>query len=125
LQTQASGDAATEAIGRRARTEARNWGRFTRNFVVQGTAAEWALCWMASLRTRLLDLAGGAALTRSAHLVFFLHDEIVVHCPEEHAEQVARLVRDSAVEAGRLIFGSAPVDFPVTTAIVTSYDQAK
>jgi DNA polymerase-1 len=125
LQTQASGDAATEAIGRRARTEARNWGRFTRNFVVQGTAAEWALCWMASLRTRLLDLAGGAALTRSAHLVFFLHDEIVVHCPEEHADQVARLVRDSAVEAGRLIFGSAPVDFPVTTAIVTSYDQAK
>ncbi|MFL6096317.1 MAG: bifunctional 3'-5' exonuclease/DNA polymerase, partial [Blastococcus sp.] len=24
----------------------RSWGRFTRNFVVQGTAAEWALCWL-------------------------------------------------------------------------------
>ncbi|PSL38043.1 DNA polymerase-1 [Labedella gwakjiensis] len=125
LQQQASGDASSEAIGRRARTEARNWGRFTRNFVVQGTAAEWALCWMASLRTRLAHLAGGAPLTRSAHLVFFLHDEIVVHCPESQAERVAELVRESAAEAGRLIFGRAPVDFPVTTAVVASYDQAK
>src|SRR3954447_1213046 len=24
----------------------RSWGRFTRNFVVQGTGAEWALCWL-------------------------------------------------------------------------------
>jgi DNA polymerase-1 len=35
---------------REARRRARDWGRFTRNFVVQGTAAEWALCWMAALR---------------------------------------------------------------------------
>lgn len=125
LQQQASGDASSEAIGRRARTEARNWGRFTRNFVVQGTAAEWALCWMASLRTRLATLADGSSLTRSAHLVFFLHDEIVVHSPADQAERVAELVRESAAEAGRLIFGRAPVDFPVTTAIVESYDQAK
>lgn len=125
LQAQASGEASSEAIGRRARTEARNWGRFTRNFVVQGTAAEWALCWMASLRTRLLHLADGAALTSSAHLVFFLHDEIVVHCPADQADRVVELVRESAAEAGRLIFGRAPVDFPVTTAVVESYDQAK
>ncbi|RWZ67946.1 bifunctional 3'-5' exonuclease/DNA polymerase [Labedella populi] len=125
LQEQAGGDTATEAIGRRARTEARNWGRFTRNFVVQGSAAEWALCWMASLRTRLTTLAGGGPLTASAHLVFFLHDEIVVHSPAAHAETVAGLVIESAAEAGRLIFGDAPVDFPVTTAIVSSYDQAK
>jgi DNA polymerase-1 len=125
LQDQAAGDAATETIGRRARTEARNWGRFTRNFVVQGSAAEWALCWMASLRTRLTALADGAPLTASAHLVFFLHDEIVVHCPAAQAEVVARLVTESAAEAGRLIFGNAPVDFPVTAAIVSSYDQAK
>ena len=38
---------------RAARRRGRDWGRFTRNFVVQGTAAEWALCWMASLRRRL------------------------------------------------------------------------
>src|SRR3712207_9100581 len=32
--------------------ERRAWGRFTRNFVVQGTGAEWALCWLAALRNR-------------------------------------------------------------------------
>src|SRR3546814_8908940 len=29
----------------------RTFGRFTRNFVVQGTGAEWALCWIADLRS--------------------------------------------------------------------------
>ena len=28
-------------------------------------------------------------------------------------------------EAGRLLFGSFPVEFPVTTAIVDSYAEAK
>ena len=46
---------------RAARRRGRDWGRFTRNFIVQGTAAEWALCWMASLRRRLLAIDGPAA----------------------------------------------------------------
>src|SRR5690606_7507331 len=93
-QADASGEAATEASTSRARSQARSWGRFTRNFVVQGSAAEWALCWMASIRRRLRDLGEGAWLTESAHLVFFLHDEIVVHCPKEQAEDVAAAVRE-------------------------------
>jgi DNA polymerase-1 len=130
IQSAASMEGANAAATQRARMEARSWGRFTRNFVVQGTAAEWALCWMAGLRTRLQALAaeaGGAdaALTGSAHLVFFLHDEIVVHCPEGQTERVVALVREAAAEAGRLIFGAAPVEFPVTTAVVTSYADAK
>ncbi|WP_441307033.1 DNA polymerase, partial [Curtobacterium sp. Csp2] len=43
----------TPAQQRAVESRARSWGRFTRNFVVQGTAAEWALAWMGSLRTRL------------------------------------------------------------------------
>src|SRR5690606_27431712 len=62
---------------RNARRIARDRGRFTRNFVVQGTAAEWALCWMASLRRRLRELPG------RPHLVYFLHDEVMVHSPAE------------------------------------------
>ncbi|HEU4807432.1 MAG TPA: bifunctional 3'-5' exonuclease/DNA polymerase, partial [Homoserinimonas sp.] len=38
IQSSASADGATEATQSRARSEARSWGRFTRNFVVQGTA---------------------------------------------------------------------------------------
>jgi len=38
---------------------------------------------------------------------------------------VAVAVRESAVEAGRLLFGDNPVDFALNVAVVDSYDQAK
>ncbi|MGV8852671.1 MAG: bifunctional 3'-5' exonuclease/DNA polymerase [Rhodoglobus sp.] len=103
----------------------RSWGRFTRNFIVQGTAAEWALCWMASIRNRLSELSGDAWLTDAPHLVFFLHDEVVVHAPAELADSVAEHVTAAAADAGRLVFGDIPVTFPLTTAIVDRYDHAK
>jgi DNA polymerase-1 len=101
----------------------RSWGRFTRNFVVQGTAAEWALCWLADLRNRLWDLGEGAVHERP-HLVFFLHDEVVVHTPERLADDVAEEVRRAAAEAGRLLFGGFPVDFPLDVAVVESWADA-
>ncbi|HEU4807180.1 MAG TPA: DNA polymerase, partial [Homoserinimonas sp.] len=125
IQSSASADGATEATQSRARSEARSWGRFTRNFVVQGTAAEWALCWMASLRRSLQELSGGAWITKSAHLVFFMHDELVIHCPEDQADAAAAAVRAAAAEAGRLLFGNLPVEFPLTVAVVDNYGQAK
>lgn len=125
VQAAASAVGATDAQQRRARSEARTWGRFTRNFVVQGTAAEWALCWMASLRRRLHELTDGAWITAGPHLVFFMHDELVVHCPAEIADAVAEAVRVSAAEAGRLLFGELPIEFPLSVAIVDDYGQAK
>ncbi|RQP12888.1 MAG: bifunctional 3'-5' exonuclease/DNA polymerase [Microbacteriaceae bacterium] len=113
----------------RARSDGRAWGRFTRNFVVQGTAAEWALCWMGALRRMLWELGGGDAdprpLTERPHLVFFLHDELIVHAPAELADAAADALRAAAAEAGRILFGSAPVEFPVTVAVVDSYADAK
>jgi DNA polymerase-1 len=118
---------------RAARRRGRDWGRFTRNFVVQGTAAEWALCWMAALRRRLLaldlpdapDAQGATGGVGRPHLVFFLHDEVIVHSPAEVADQVVEAVRDAATEAGQLLFGDTPVDFALTVSVVDSYDQAK
>jgi DNA polymerase-1 len=72
-----------------------------------------------------MERAGGEWLTESAHLVFFLHDEIVVHCPIDDAESVALEVREAAAEAGRLLFGTLPAAFPVTVAIVDTYADAK
>ncbi|WP_343922848.1 bifunctional 3'-5' exonuclease/DNA polymerase [Rhodoglobus aureus] len=118
-------DSLTPAQRSAERERGRSWGRFTRNFIVQGTAAEWALCWMASIRVRLDALAAGTWLTESPHLVFFLHDEVVIHSPAESAEAVAVLVADAAHEAGRLLFGGLPVTFPLTVAIVDRYDAAK
>ena len=92
-------------------------GRFTRNFVVQGSAAEWALALIATLRGKLADTA--------SELVFFLHDEVVLHCPEEQAERVREAVSASAAEASRLVFGATPVRFPLHLATVRCYADAK
>ncbi|MFF1633035.1 bifunctional 3'-5' exonuclease/DNA polymerase [Leifsonia sp. NPDC058248] len=124
-QSAASGAESTDADERRARSQARDWGRFTRNFVVQASAAEWALCWMAELRKRLVALAPSDRLEDGPHLVYFLHDEVIVHTPAGLAEQTAEAVTAAAAEAGRLLFGGFPVEFPVTAAIVDSYAHAK
>ncbi|WP_234661681.1 bifunctional 3'-5' exonuclease/DNA polymerase [Agromyces marinus] len=132
IQAAASQPDATAAVERRARSAARDWGRFTRNFVVQGTAAEWALCWLAGVRTRLTAIRGadtpaaasGGVFDRAPHLVYFLHDELIVHSPVEHADAAADAVRDAAAEAGRLLFGDAPVEFPLELAVTADYSSA-
>lgn len=116
---EAVADRSTRQAESRAGTMRRSAGRFTRNFVVQGTAAEWALCWMGGIRRRLR--AAGAR----TELVFFVHDEVVLHGPAEEAEAVAAAVREAAAEAGRLLFGTAPVDFPLTVSQTESYADAK
>jgi DNA polymerase-1 len=58
------------------------------------------------------------------HLVFFLHDEVVVHAPEHLADAVVGEVRGAADTAGRLLFGGFPVDFPLDVAVVGSWADA-
>jgi DNA polymerase-1 len=125
LQAAAYGESATDADASKARSQARSWGRFTRNFVVQGTAAEWALCWMATLRGSLRERGGSARLMDAPHLVFFLHDELVVHSPAAMADAVVAAIETAAIEAGRLLFGATPVEFPLSVAVVDSYADAK
>ena len=103
----------------RARRAVRDRGRFTRNFVVQASAADWALVLLATLRRRLASLPAGP------ELVFFQHDEVLVHCPEPAAAGVTGAVAASADEAGRLVFGATPVRFPVDLAVVACYADAK
>jgi len=124
-QSDADGERAPADANATARGHARRWGRFTRNFVVQGSAAEWALCWMAHLRGALYVLGDGHWITDSPHLVFFMHDEVVVHCRADDAAAVERAIRSAAVEAGRLMFGEMPVTFPLTVAVVDNYGEAK
>lgn len=109
----------------RARSRARERGRFTRNFIVQGTAAEWSLLWMAEIRHRLRELphaatpaeASGVVFAQQAHLAFFLHDEIIVHAPVEHAEAAAAAVRAAAEAATQRLFGGFPIDMPLDLRI--------
>ena len=108
----------------RADRRRRAVGRFTRNFVVQGTGAEWALCWIADLRNRLWSLGGDGPLDARPHLVFFVHDEVVVHAPEELVDEVAAAAVAAAGTAARLVFRDMPVDFPLSIAVVRSYAEA-
>ncbi|MFG6401485.1 bifunctional 3'-5' exonuclease/DNA polymerase [Microbacterium sp. P04] len=133
-QSEASGIGTTEAETAQARRSARDRGRFTRNFVVQGTAAEWALAWLADLRNRLIALpevapaqaaaASGPVFGRRAHLAFFLHDEVIVHAPAEQAPAVAEAIALAAASAGALLFGSFPVDFRLDVRITDSAGKA-
>jgi hypothetical protein len=136
--------AADQAAGRSLRAR----GRFTRNFVVQASAADWALVLLAGLRRRLTALAWDPldgpepavpelavepvgvpelAVPELAvpELVFFQHDEVIVHCPEAAAESVVAAIGEAAQEASRLVFGHTPARFPVSTAVVACYADAK
>lgn len=108
---------------RRAESIARSRGRFTRNFVVQGSAADWAACWLAELRRRLRALHTEGS--GRAELVFFLHDEVMVHAPEPQVDACIAAIEDAASAAKELLFGRIPVEFPVSVAVVDSYDNAK
>jgi DNA polymerase-1 len=110
---------ADEATQRRSLRASREWGRFTRNFVVQASAADWALALLAVLRRRLRDRA------EQAEIVFFQHDEVLVHCPRELAAVVCAELSEAAEETSDLVFGPTAVRFPLQTAVVDCYADAK
>jgi DNA polymerase-1 len=100
-----------------ARRAARDWGRFTRNFVVQASAADWTAVLLATLRQRL---------PAPAHLVFFQHDEVMVHAPAPLAERVRSVLDEAVAETTALVFGAAcPVRFPMPGTVVDCYADAK
>jgi DNA polymerase-1 len=110
---------AGEGDERRSRQAAREWGRFTRNFVVQASAADWAAALLAGLRTRLTERAP------SAELVFFQHDEVLVHCRKTDADAVVEEVGMAATTATALVFGRTRVHFPLDAKVVDCYADAK
>lgn len=109
---------ATEAERRRAVQHARDRGRFTRNFVVQASAADWASVWLSGLRRDLRGVPG-------ADLVFFQHDELIVQVPVESAQLVADLTVAAAESARRLVFPAASALLPVRPVLVDCYADAK
>ena len=103
----------------------RAWGRFTRNFVVQGTGAEWALCWMADLRNRLWRLGGSGTLRRAAAPGLLpARRGRRAHARGTWPTTSPRRCAAAAAEAGRLLFGGFPVDFPLDVAVVASWADA-
>jgi len=92
-------------------------GRFARNAIIQGAAAELFKAWVATVR------AGTAAL--GAEIVLCLHDELLLHVPEEHAAEAAEQVDRSLGAAAHWWSGGAPVRFVSDTSVIHRWSEAK
>lgn len=92
-------------------------GRFARNAVIQGSAAELFKAWAATVRVAVRPLQG--------RIVLCLHDELLVHVPQEHAEQAAALVDRALTDAARRWLGGEQVRFVADTSIVRRWSEAK
>jgi DNA polymerase-1 len=98
-----------------ARVAAR--GRYGRNALIQGAAAELFKMWAVTVRARGLPLG--------ARIVLCLHDELLVHGPAGQAEAIARLVGECLEETARRWSPDGGVRFTADISIVRSWADAK
>ncbi len=92
-------------------------GRFTRNAMVQGAAAELFKVWAVTVRAR------GASL--DARIVLCLHDELLLHVPAANADTAVALLHDCLAEAAHRWQRGAGVRFIADVSVVRSWADAK
>jgi len=92
-------------------------GRFARNAVIQGAAAELFKAWAATVRVTTRHLG--------AQIVLCLHDELLVHVPTQTAEQAAAAVDTALTASARRFTGSSTVRFVSDTSIIARWSDAK
>jgi DNA polymerase-1 len=92
-------------------------GRYARNAIIQGSAAELFKAWAATVRHAVAPLGG--------QIVLCLHDELLVHVPEGHAEQAAAAVGTALTSAARTWAGTDAVRFVSDTSVVRRWSEAK
>jgi DNA polymerase-1 len=92
-------------------------GRYGRNALVQGAAAELFKLWALTVRAR------GAR--HGARIVLCLHDELVVHVGTEYALAVSQLLDDCLQESVRHWAPDGSVRFLADTAVIQRWSDAK
>lgn len=115
IRMDAGGD--HELPERAARSRAAARGRYGRNAVIQGAAAELFKMWAVTVRSRTRMLG--------AEIVLCLHDELLVHAPVDVAREVATLVDASLQEAVRRWAPDDSVRFLADTSIIARWSDAK
>jgi DNA polymerase-1 len=106
------GDAGFDVDEREARRRAAARGRYGRNALVQGAAAELFKMWA------LLVRAAGAPI------VLCLHDELLVHAPAGQADDVAHLLHDALHEAAARWSPGTAVRFVADVSVVERWSDA-
>ncbi len=97
-------------------------GRYARNAVIQGSAAELFKMWAVIVRRRLVD---AEPTIGRAEIVLCLHDELLVHTPAEAAEMVADQVTDALAEAAFHWSPEPEVRFIAEVGVVRRWSEAK
>lgn len=92
-------------------------GRYARNALIQGAAAEFFKVWAITVRRH------GRAL--GAEVVLCLHDELLVHVPVDQAEEAAAMVDSSLDEAAHYWSPRPDVRFVADISIVQRWSEAK
>ena len=93
-------------------------GRYARNAVVQGAAAEFFKVWAVTVRAR-----GGPL---DARIVLCLHDELLLHVPEQRADEAVALLHGCLDEsAARWQRGRTAVRFVADVSVVRRWSEAK
>ncbi|MGZ6826037.1 MAG: DNA polymerase, partial [Mycobacteriales bacterium] len=102
--------------GRLVRVGTGGAGRYARNAVVQGAAAELFKAWAAAVRN---------GLGPGGRVVLCLHDELLLHVPAEQAPAAAALLHQAlAGVTGHWASGSG-VRFVADVAVVSRWSEAK
>jgi len=92
-------------------------GRFARNAVIQGAAAELFKAWTATVRLTTRHLG--------ARIVLCLHDELLIHVPAEAADETAAAVDVALTASTRRWTGSSTVRFVSDTSVIRRWSDAK
>jgi DNA polymerase-1 len=101
----------------RARRVAAARGRFARNATIQGAAAEFFKVWAIIVRTRGRELGARVALC--------LHDELLVHVPDDQADATVRMLHDALDEAAFRWSPHRGVRYLAEASIITRWSEAK
>lgn len=91
-------------------------GRYARNAVVQGAAAELFKAWAGTVRDGLVALDG--------QIVLCLHDELLVHVPADRAEAARTLLGDALNSTARWWAAGSAVRFVAEIGVGASWAEA-
>jgi DNA polymerase-1 len=92
-------------------------GRYGRNALIQGAAAELFKMWAVTVRARIAAL--------DAHVVLCLHDELLIHTPQQGAATVAKLTASALNEEVQRWAPATPVRFLAEIALLQRWSDAK
>ena len=85
----------------------------TSNSIVQGTAAD--------ILKKALALLPAAIAHTGAKIIGAVHDEILLECPSDTAEEAAKILRSTMIQAGLAFMKQVPIE--VDIAIGDSWDK--